>query len=46
LCHQKLTGRPVDFSQIESLARHLQDQDMSDEDEYDCIDCHDPHMPL
>ena len=46
LCHQKLTGRPVDFPQIESLALHLAEQEMSEQDEYNCIDCHDQHIPL
>lgn len=45
-CHLKLSGRPVDFSQIESFAQHLKDQDLTEEDAEGCVDCHDPHAPL
>ena len=46
ICHLKLAGRPGDFSQIESFAQHLKDQDASEEDAEGCVDCHDPHAPL
>ena len=45
-CHQKLAGRPENFLQIESLAQHLTDQELSEEDATGCVDCHDPHVPL
>ena len=48
ICHLRLVGRPVDFSQIETFVQHLKDQDLSEEDvaESICVDCHDPHAPL
>jgi hypothetical protein len=46
ICHQKLTGRPEDFPQILSFSKHMEDQEVSEEDVQNCLDCHDPHVPL
>ena len=46
ICHQKLTGRPEGFSHIVSLSKHMEDNEITDADDYSCLDCHDPHMPL
>jgi len=46
ICHQKLTGRPDSFPQIVSFTEHVEDQEVSEEDILNCLDCHDPHVPL
>ena len=46
MCHQKLTGRPDSFPQIVSFSKHIEEQEVSEEDILNCLDCHDPHVPL
>jgi len=46
ICHQKITGRPEDFSQIVSLALHMEDKEKPEESDLNCLSCHDAHVPL
>ena len=46
ICHQKLTGRPEKFPQIVSFSKHMEDNEMQEEDLQNCLECHDPHEPL
>ena len=46
ICHQKLTGRPENFPQIVSFSKHMEDNEMQEEDLQNCLECHDPHEPL
>jgi len=46
LCHQKLDARPKDFPQVESLEKHMQDQEQELENGMTCLDCHFAHEPM
>jgi ferredoxin len=44
-CHVQVTGRPNKFPQIETFARHMQDQKLAFDPAAQCVDCHAPHSP-
>ena len=46
MCHQESTGRPDSFPQIVSLTEHTEDKEIPEEDDLNCLSCHDPHVPL
>lgn len=46
LCHQKLEARPKDFPQIETLEKHMKDQEQEMDKGISCIDCHSAHEPI